>query len=725
MAVGKDYLQEVQKFTSSQYWYSGWRITAGVMVPLLVFILNGWVSVAVPFLWGALFVSLTDTPGPIQHRRNGMLAAIAINTGVVLLTAITKEYQVLLVIQIVVLGFLLTMLGIYNGRAGAVGTLALIVMLLNLLSFDQEYNAIYASLLIAAGGCWYMFLSMLLHGIRPYRPVEQALGEHLIAIADYIRARATFYREGSDLKQSFHRVMKEQTVVRAMQLQTQELLFATRRVLGDASPRSRALMMIYLDSLDLFEQSMYSYQNYEDLNTSISNTGLLNRYYGLILELAAGLEYIGITIQAGNPVRKPFDITRRISDVKQKTDEYFAKHAGAEDRQNQEALNKILNNVQEISNRMNRLILYTRMEGDNGMTFELAQKINRDAAAQPIDVKHFLDNLTFKSEIFRHAIRLTVAMIAGYGVSVLLSLEHSYWVLLTIVTIMRPAYVLTKKRNIERVAGTLVGVIIVSTILWFISNHTVLLVILLVSMLLGYSLLRVNYFSFVVFLTIFVVISIYFLNPFEFQSLIIERLIDTVIGSVIAFLASRFIFPMWGHHEIRGSMQKMLEANRQYFLQAWIAVKTRQSGTAAYTLARQDAIVSLTNLSDNFQRMLSEPQQPQHASPVHQFVIANHMLTGHIAALSDESIPAGIGENDELEELSKAITFELQSAEDNLRDTHSRTDLHSTAEASLSIQSLTQLSMIYALASEIRKITARIGGESVDRRQLITDTIVS
>ena len=134
MTVGRDYLHEVQKFTSSQYWYSGWRITAGVMLPLIVFILQGWVSIAVPFLWGALFVSLTDTPGPIHHRRNGMIAAILLNTAVVLLTAVTRDYQSLLVTQIVVLGFFLTMLGVYGGRAGAVGALALIVMLLNLLS---------------------------------------------------------------------------------------------------------------------------------------------------------------------------------------------------------------------------------------------------------------------------------------------------------------------------------------------------------------------------------------------------------------------------------------------------------------------------------------------------------------------------------------------------------------------------------------------------------------
>ena len=712
MTVRKDYLQEVQKFTSSQYWYSGWRITAGVMVPLLVFILKGWLSIAIPFLWGALFVSLTDTPGPIHHRRNGMLAAIALNTSVVLLTSITKEYQVLLISQIIVLGFLLTMMAVYGARAGAVGSLALVVMLLNLLSINKEYNTLQGSLLIGAGGAWYMLFSLLLHGIRPYRPVEQALGEHLIAIADYVRARAGFYREGADLSQCFHRVMKEQSAVRQIQTQTQDLLFKTRKLVGDASPRSRTLMMIYLDSLDLFEQTMYSYQNYEALHAALANTGLLNRYYGLILEVAAALEYIGITVQMGSPVKKHFDLTRRIADLKHLTDEQLQQSTDAERVASLEGMNKILNNVQEISNRVNRIILYTRHQGDRETTFEIAEKVSRAAATQPLSLKVLFQNITFKSETFRHAIRLTVAMVVGYFVSVVFSLTHSYWVLLTLVTILRPAYVITKKRNIQRLTGTLAGVVIVSLILWLVSNTTVLLVVLVLSMLLGYSLLRVQYFIFVVFLTIFLVISIYFLNPYQFQSLIEERLLDTFVGSVIAFFISRFVLPVWGHHEIRQSMQKMLEANRQYFYQAWSASKAKRSETTAYVLARQNAIVSLTNLSDNFQRMLAEPQQPEQASNIHQFVIANHMLTGYIAALSDEQLSPAHADNEEFEEMAKAITCELQSAEDNLRNPHSRTDLQPLTDNPLAIQSLTQLSMIFALAYDIRKICARLGEQA-------------
>src|SRR5690348_8262366 len=100
MARHNDYLQEVQKFTTSHYWNSGVRITTGVIVPMLIMIREDWLTQGIPFLFGALFVSLTDTPGPIHHRRNGMLVATALNTLTVLVTALLHDLPALLLVEV-------------------------------------------------------------------------------------------------------------------------------------------------------------------------------------------------------------------------------------------------------------------------------------------------------------------------------------------------------------------------------------------------------------------------------------------------------------------------------------------------------------------------------------------------------------------------------------------------------------------------------------------------
>lgn len=706
MKVEKDYLREVQKFVTSQYWNSGIRITAGVMVPLFVLVQKGWLSAGIPFLWGALFVSLTDTPGPIHHRRNGMIAAIVLNAVVVLITAWTKEFHALLVIQIVVGAFFLSMAGIYGGRAGAVGSLALVIMLLSLLSTGNDQGMLTNSLLVAAGGTWYMIFSLLLYRLMPYRIVEQALGENLIAIADYIRARAAFYKDGANLQSCFNQVMEAQHMVQKIQAQTQELLFKTRRFVADASPKSRSSMMIYLDSLDLFEETMYSYQDYELLHKTLGHTSLLNKFYGLILQLAAELEHVGISVQSGLVVKRNIDLTKRLGALQDLVRAHHVDSAGIEG--GLQTLEKTLQNIQYIINRINKVVLYTRLKTDAPTQPEVAQKINSLAVSQPITWKLLRENLTLKSNTFRHALRLTTAMIAAYGVALLFSLHHAYWVLLTVVTIMKPVYSVTRKRNIARVTGTLVGVLLVSLILYFLSDANMLLAILVISMLIGYSLLQVNYFGFVVFLTVFVVISFYFLNPFEFKSLIRERLIDTIIGSAIAFLGSRYVFPVWGHEEIRESMQKMLAANGQYFYWAWRALKNGETETAAYESARQDAVVALTNLSDNFQRMLDEPQQSSQSQSIHQFVIASHMLTSHIAALSSENIKEGYGDADGLEAIAEAVQQELKSAEAHLENKQQDSALRTAPATPLANQSLSQLAMILTLARDIRKVTGAV-----------------
>jgi len=77
---------------------------------------------------------------------------------------------------------------------------------------------------------------------------------------------------------------------------------------------------------------------------------------------------------------------------------------------------------------------------------------------QDFSFQRLLDNLSLNSGQFRHAIRLTIAMLAGYVVSLLLPLGHSYWILLSIATILKPAFSASRKRNLQRVAGTMIGV---------------------------------------------------------------------------------------------------------------------------------------------------------------------------------------------------------------------------------------------------------------------------
>ena len=669
------------------------------MVPMIIMIHNDWISPGIPFLFGALFVSLTDTPGPIHHRRNGMLAAISLNSLLVLLTGVVRDYPTALLTEIIVFSFVLSLLGIYGARAGAVGTLALVNMLIQMSPARHDQPAIWNAVLTASGGLWYAMFSLTLYRLQPYRLVEQALGENLMLVANYIRARAGFYKENVNVTTTYNKVMTEQVAVLKSQTEMRELLFKTRQFVSDASPRSRSIMMIFLESLDLFEETMYSYQDYSSLHKQTS-PDVLKRFYSIILLVVAEFEHIGLSIQAGFPVKKMPALQKPLQELEESLKHLVAQSNSTEQDHNVQALRQTLHNITGIVDRLSKIVLYTRMEAHDPNRFP-DQELEKPESAQPMRAVLIWENFTFRSNNFRYALRITIALVFGHAISAFFALSHAYWVMLTSLTILKPVYNLTKLRNIQRVSGTLAGVLLGAGILFLISNNTALAVIMILCMLMAYSLLRINYFGFVFFLTAYILITFHFLDPIQFRSLIGERLIDTFIGSLIAVIASRFIFPFWHHDQIEAVMKKTLLANTVYFISAWNMLRNPTSHRKEYNASRNQVIVALTNLSDNFQQMLAEPGPGDQYTHVHQFVIASHTLTSRISSLS----PKDVAVSAQTQYWSERIIDILQQATVNLEmNEHPLLPMTHVPEVE-ALSSLHPLSIIYSLASDIKTIT--------------------
>jgi uncharacterized membrane protein YccC len=217
----------------------------------------------------------------------------------------------------------------------------------------------------------------------------------------------------------------------------------------------------------------------------------------------------------------------------------------------------------------------------------------------------------------------------------MLPLGHGYWILLTITVILKPAYSLTKTRNFQRLAGTLAGALAGLLIIYFIKDRTVLFVLMILFMMGTYFFLRTNYLICVTLMTPYILLLFHLLYPSDFRTIITDRVLDTAIGSAIAFLANIFIVPSWEHEQIVNYLIKVIEDNLCYFNDVAGAFLGKPVSIAQFKLSRKNAFVSLANLSDAVGRMLSEPRSKQrNARQINLFVVSNHMLTSHIATLS-------------------------------------------------------------------------------------------
>ena len=630
-----DYIKEYKSFVNSHYLSDGIRITAGIVLPAVIFQHFNLLSAGVVVSLGAMSVSITDTPGPIHHRKNGMLACIVINTLMTLLTGLAAPYPVLLGVLIVVACFSFSMIAVYGARANSIGVSALLMLVLNITGRHQGWDLLINAGYVLAGAVWYTLLSLLLYSFRPYKLAQQALGDCIMATANYLRIRASFYEKEVGYEKTYQQMMEQQIVLHTEQNLVRELLFKSRDIIKDSTTTGRTLLMIFTDIVDLFERTMTSYHDYKALHEAFKDDDILEQFRQLVIELANELDEIGIAVKSGTTSEETGELAARISSTKDNFNAFRDSKRTAENVDSFISLRQILNSISDIAVRIHTLHLYTAY--DKELTKKMARPLDYDkfVTHQPIDWKLLQDNLSFASNNFRHALRVSIATLAGFIIAQFLPLGHSYWILLTIIVILKPAYSLTKKRNYERLVGTILGAAMGMFILYFIKNNDALFVIMLVLMIGTYSLMRTNYMISVIFMTPYILLLFHLLSNASFQTIIIDRVTDTAIGSVIAFLANLILLPAWEQEQVSQYMLETIRSNKDYFTTIAGTFAGNPVSNTIYKVSRKNAFVALANLSDAFTRMLAEPKSKQkNIKPLHQFVVLNHMLTSHIATLS-------------------------------------------------------------------------------------------
>ena len=629
-----DYIKSFRKFITSQYLYAGIRMTAAVIIPAVILYRMDLLKTMIAIPLGALCVSLTDTPGPFHHRRNSLFASVGINFAVMMITSVLRFHPVLIIAGIIVFGMFFSLIGVYGNRINSIGLIALLVFIFNIDGhIGQEHNFLNA-LWFSAGGLFYALLSLLQHTLRPYTPIQQLLGECIMETADYLKLKALWYDKNPDYTSLNSRQLQYHITIQQQHNDIRELLFKTRTTFRESTTKGRVLMLIFLDTIDLFERIIISPQGFEELHKKFDDSGILEKFYYVLTTFGNELHEIGLAVQTGIASKKVADI----DEIMQETIEALEKLLNEKlptATENFAELKQILYTIEDIAEQIKRLHLTTTYDRKIGKRYKPGVELDRFVHHQELNPGILVENLSFRSSHFRHAVRLTFALLVGYIISLLFTLGHGYWILLTITTIIKPAYSLTKKRNFERLTGTLTGAAIGFISLYFIKNESFLFVVMLFAMIISYSFLRLNYFVSTAGITLYVLLSFNFINPASVHTALVDRVIDTAIGSVIAFVVSIFVLPVWEHEQITNYIIDAIKTNREYFKAVAGNFSGKIKDVTAFKLARKNAFVALANLSDNFQKMISEPKNKQPDLQLyHQFVASNHTLTSSIASLS-------------------------------------------------------------------------------------------
>jgi uncharacterized membrane protein (TIGR01666 family) len=625
--------REIQSFFYSQYFSDGLRITLGVLLPSLVFSQLGHLETGLTLSLGALCVSGADNPGPVMHKRNGMAICSALMFVVAITTGFARLNMYTMGIEIVIFAFFFSMFTVYGNRAASVGTACLLIMILMMEQALKPAQIIGYSATILAGSVWYTLLSVTFFSIRPYRAAQQALGENMLDVSKFLRIKADFYKPDTDIEDNYHKVVSQQIHVSNNQDAVRELLFKSRLVVKESTNASRVLVLTFLDLVDLFEQIMATHYDYATIHQKFEKTGILGDVSHVISHIADELDNLGYAIQANSRYKAIIDLNPELEKLKVKIDEL-----GTQDKEvSNLVLKKILINLRNLSQSIVSISNYYNSKSAEALAQRATLEYSKFVSHQDYDAHIYSDNLSFSSSIFKHSLRVALVCLIGFiAAKTITHGHHSYWILLTIIVILKPGFSLTKQRNYQRLLGTIAGGALGILLLYFIQDTTAQFIILMVFMIAAYSFQRLNYIVSVIFMTPYILILFKFLGV---NHVVEERIIDTIIGSTIAFISSYIIFPTWEFDIIKSTLNDVLRSNISYLMKVAESLSGKNVNTTEYKLARKDVYVYSANLSAAFERMTSEPKRKQqHIKEVHKFVVLNHILTSYIANIASAMI---------------------------------------------------------------------------------------
>ncbi|SEW00444.1 Uncharacterized membrane protein YccC [Chryseobacterium wanjuense] len=643
-----NYSAELKKFVTSQYVYSAIRITLATVLPCVVLAHFGILKEYFLFPLGTSFVALTDQPGPFIRRRNALSFAIICFVFVALIASLVMNIKILVFAELIVFGMFFSLIGVYGQRLAAVGSLSLVVLAIFIDGHLTGEN-ILKSLLIFASGCtWFLLIFLIVTTIQPYKLASQMIGENYLQLAEFLKIKANYYQKNPDFDKLTTQVIAKQIGIKNLQEETRETVFKTRTIVNESTTTSRLLMLMFLNSMDLHEKLMTSESDYQKLQESFDDTTILVNIHDYLNLLAEEITNIGISLQIGTRAKPMFNLDTELRNLNHNYFDLRNKRISPDNFEDFMILRQILMRINEITKEINEIY---KVFSQN---VKLAKSLSTG-----LDLKKFMpneeklnfnvlkNNISLSSSHFRHALRITIALLIGYSFSLFqfLGIGHTYWILITIVAILKPAYSITKQRNLLRLYGTVAGAVIAYGILHYIHTRQALFTILLLSMVMCFSFLKGKYFWAVLFMTIYVFLSFNFLSPGNIDVIFKDRIVDTIVAAVITSLVAYVVLPVWEHTQNLDLMKKSAESNLLYFQSVISKFLEEDYDIEEYKVKRKNAIISLANLSDNFQRMISEPKnQQKKLEVVHQFVATSHLITAYTASLSqyvkdDEKYP--------------------------------------------------------------------------------------
>ena len=540
-------------------------------------------------------------------------------------------YPILFALGLIVscIGWIL--LGSLGRRYATISYGCLVISVYSMLGvglFEHWYSQ---ALLLVIGAAWYGLISTISFLLFPVRQVQDKLSQCYSSLADFLFAKSNLF-DVDMTPSSYQQTMIELSLEngKLVGIFNEMKTALLTRLKGDRGQKdTRRSLQYYFVAQDIHERADSAHIDYQKLVKIFEHSDILFRFQRVLSIQAKACKDLSYSILHRETYRhntrfKHMFANLKLSLERLRAEQYY-------DQVSVSALFALYQNLKSIDAQLRNVETERHIKFDRTKPIENQLK-DDDLKGWEDMVIRVKQHLTPESVLFRHAVRVSIVLLIGYVFVQVSNIEYGYWVLLTALFVSQPNFNATKRRLRLRIVGTLVGIILGYTILYFVPSVEGQLLVLILSGVLFFELRSKQYAQATAFITILALIN-FNLDGIGFAAAL-PRMIDTLIGCALAWFGVSFIFPDWKFRRLSRTINRSLTAQCNYLAEVTEQYKFGRNNGLKYRVVRRAAHNNDAEVASLISTLATEPDfDPTQKSLAFEFLCLNHTLLSYIAAL--------------------------------------------------------------------------------------------
>ena len=612
------------------------RATLSMAILTVPLILLDLPFFAVTLALGVLAGALSETDDHPKGRIKSLGLKI-ISFGISSLSVeILRPYPVLLGIGLSVSTIAFLLIGGLGERYRGVTFGSILVGIYTMIGAGISPHWYWQPILLSSGALFYGLFSLAFLYYHPWRLIEEHLARGFLALSRYMDEKANLFPSDEKIQGEIRNrlALLNVELVNALE-RCKEVLNSYSDVLHDQAPL-RPYLQYFMLLQSLHERAASSHERYDLLSRDPYNRQLMEGIGQLLHQLARANRQFAQSLLTGVNYHHPAALGWTVNALTDQLEKYSS--------QDTHPLALLIHNLSRSNASLQNL--------EEGYQRTLVPRLAKDTRTPG---QRLRDQLKWDHPRMRHAIRLSLCFLIGFTLSEGFDIAKGEWIILTSLFVCQPSYSETRRRLFQRILGTTSGVVGGVLVVQLMPTIAGQVLLMLISAYFFFIWLRREYARSVIFITVFV-LCVFNLISSQGVAVMLPRLMDTLIGSALAILTVRFLWPDWQHKKLPGLLAQALLKNTLYFKAILYEYKQQQiADDLDYRIARRQAHQADNALVLAWQDMQVEPEkQKLFREQAFTLTYLNHAILSYLSALGAHREENGKG-NPELISMADSI----------------------------------------------------------------------